>query len=260
MKNNILMNNKKPLLFLLTLFVTLSISGCSTKETELLTAKGSFLATDLSLGTSSNNALLAPNENKAPDRIPTPVNPVDNSPKQPSISSDPFTLVLSLRSLDTGMPLIVNFAQRGENLNWNIREVKAFVPSIIPEIKKVDKFAYFNFEYIQFVNASNIDTCLAIQESGFFGLKNCADDLEQTKFETVFQLIPTTTDAVQIRSLVLGGNECISTFENPELYPWQLIGIDKCQLKQGFNIGLPKLWAIMPENRPAKVLTPIGTK
>ncbi|QCD45513.1 hypothetical protein [Campylobacter mucosalis] len=258
MKNNMI--NKKTLSLLFAIFVALSISGCSTKEAELLTAKGGFLTTNLSFGTSSNNTLLAPNESKAPDRIPTPVNPVDNSPKQPSIPSDPFTLVLSLRSLDTGMPLIVNFAQRGENLNWNIREVKAFVPSMISNIKKVDHFRYLNFEYIQFVNASNIDTCLAIQESGFFGLKSCADDLERGKFETVFQLIPTTTDAVQIRSLVLGGNECISTFENPELFPWQLIGIDKCQLRQGFNIGLPKLWAIMPENRPAKILTPIGAK
>ncbi|WP_086237867.1 hypothetical protein, partial [Campylobacter porcelli] len=167
------------------------------------------------------------------------------------------TLPLSLRSLDTGMPLVVNLGKSDETFNYNLREVKAFEPSVISDIKRVDSFAHLSLEYIQFVSANDINECLGIDESGFFTLKNCIGDLDRKKFETVFQLIPLLSDAVEIRSLVLGGKECISTFFNPNLEPWQRVGILKCELREGFGVDLPKLWAIMPEIREAAILQPL---
>ena len=200
-------------------------------------------------------------ENKAPDRAPL----LNDKIKTPILTSssnnqdgfDPFTLPLSLRSLDTGMPLVVNLGKSDETFNYNLREVKAFEPSVISDIKRVDSFAHLSLEYIQFVSAKDINECLGIDESGFFMLKNCFADLNKKKFETVFQLIPLLSDAVEIRSLVLGGKECISTFFNPNLEPWQRVGILKCELREGFGIDTPRLWAIMPEIREAAVIQPI---
>ncbi len=203
----------------------------------------------------------APDEKRAPDRAPL----LNDKIKTPILTSssnnqdgfDPFTLPLSLRSLDTGMPLVVNLGKSDETFNYNLREIKAFEPTIIDEIKRVDSFAHLSLEYIQFVSANDINECLGIDESGFFTLKNCIGDLDRKKFETVFQLIPLLSDAVEIRSLVLGGKECISTFFNPNLEPWQRVGILRCELREGFGVDLPKLWAIMPEIREAAVLQPL---
>ena len=129
--------------------------------------------------------------------------------------------------------------------------------SIISSIKSIDNFRNLKFEYIQFVSTNNINMCLAIDESGLFTLKSCSDDLNSKKFETVYQLIPMNTDAVQIRSLVLNGKECISTFENPNLEPWQRVGINRCTLDETFIADIKRLWAIMPEIRAAMVLLPI---
>lgn len=203
----------------------------------------------------------APDEKRAPDKAPL----LNDKIKTPLLTSssnnqdgfDPFTLPLSLRSLDTGMPLVVNLGKSDETFNYNLREVKAFEPSVISDIKRVDSFAHLSLEYIQFVSAKDINECLGIDESGFFMLKNCFADLNKKKFETVFQLIPLLSDAVEIRSLVLGGKECISTFFNPNLEPWQRVGILKCELREGFGIDTPRLWAIMPEIREAAVIQPI---
>lgn len=169
-----------------------------------------------------------------------------------------FTPPISLRSLDNGLPVITNFGDADETLNWNLREVKAFFPNIIPMIQRVDNFRYIKYEYIQFTSTKNIDLCLSIGEDGFFVLKNCLDDLNTRKFESVFQLIPMTTDAVQVRSLVLGGAECISTFVNPNLEVWQQIGINKCQLNELDSADISRLWAIAPEIRPSAVILPIN--
>ncbi|CUU70989.1 cytolethal distending toxin A/C family protein [Campylobacter hyointestinalis subsp. hyointestinalis] len=203
----------------------------------------------------------APDEKRAQDRAPLLKDEKTQTPILTSSNNqdgfDPFTLPLSLRSLDTGMPLVVNLGKSDETFNYNLREVKAFEPSVIGDIKRVDSFAHLSLEYIQFVSAKDINECLGIDESGFFMLKNCFADLNKKKFETVFQLIPLLSDTVEIRSLVLGGKECISTFFNPNLEPWQRVGILKCELREGFGIDTPRLWAIMPEIREATVLQPL---
>ena len=215
-----------------------------------------FLTLDDSKGF-AGNSIKAPDELKAPDRNPNISSENIRPILKASMLSDEFTPPLSLRSLDTGLPLIVNLNKPDETFNWNLREVKAFNPSIISSIKSIDNFRNLKFEYIQFVSTNNINMCLAIDESGLFTLKSCSDDLNSKKFETVYQLIPMNTDAVQIRSLVLNGKECISTFENPNLEPWQRVGINRCTLDETFIADIKRLWAIMPELRAAMVLLPI---
>lgn len=215
-----------------------------------------FLTLDDSKGFAGNKDK-SPDELRAPDRDPNLMSDNQRPLLKASMLSDEFTPPLSLRSLDTGLPLIVNLNKPDETFNWNLREVKAFNPSIISSIKSIDNFRNLKFEYIQFVSTNDINMCLAIDESGLFTLKSCSDDLNNKKFETVYQLIPMNTDAVQIRSLVLNGNECISTFENPNLEPWQRVGINRCTLDETFIADIKRLWAIMPEIRAAMVLLPV---
>ena len=256
------------LLLPLSILISISIlSGCSSKNIDsinnsnLVTASftngnGMFLKLDDSKGF-AGDSIKAPDELKAPDRNPNISSENIRPILKASMLSDEFTPPLSLRSLDTGLPLIVNLNKIDETFNWNLREVKAFNPSIINSIKSIDNFRNLKFEYIQFVSTNNINMCLAIDESGLFTLKSCSDDLNNKKFETVYQLIPMNTDAVQIRSLVLNGKECISTFENPNLEPWQRVGINRCTLDETFIADIKRLWAIMPELRAAMVLLPI---
>ena len=266
------------LLLPLSIVVSISIlSGCSSKNIDssnnsingnfnnnnnsMVTSNNSsnrlFLTLDDSKGFASNDNSKAPDELRAPDRDPNLMSDNQRPLLKASMLSDEFTPPLSLRSLDTGLPLIVNLNKTDETFNWNLREVKAFNPSIISSIKSIDNFRNIKFEYIQFVSTNDIDMCLAIDESGLFTLKSCSDDLNSKKFETVYQLIPMNTDAVQIRSLVLNGNECISTFENPNLEPWQRVGINRCTLDETFIADIKRLWAIMPEIRAAMVLLPV---
>jgi hypothetical protein len=272
------------LLLPLSIVVSISIlSGCSSKNIDssnsmnnnmynnssnridgsinnsMVTSNNSnrlFLTLDDSKGFAGNKDK-SPDELRAPDRDPNLMSDNQRPLLKASMLSDEFTPPLSLRSLDTGLPLIVNLNKTDETFNWNLREVKAFNPSIISSIKSIDNFRNLKFEYIQFVSTNDINMCLAIDESGLFTLKSCGDDLNSKKFETVYQLIPMNTDAVQIRSLVLNGNECISTFENPNLEPWQRVGINRCTLDETFIADIKRLWAIMPELRAAMVLLPV---
>ena len=259
------------LLLPLSIAVSISIlSGCSSKNIDssnsmnnnITTNNGSssngelFLKLDDSKGF-AGDSIKAPDELKAPDRNPNMSSENIRPILKASMLSDEFTPPLSLRSLDTGLPLIVNLNKPDETFNWNLREVKAFNPSIISSIKSIDNFRNLKFEYIQFVSTNDINMCLAIDESGLFTLKSCSDDLNNKKFETVYQLIPMNTDAVQIRSLVLNGKECISTFENPNLEPWQRVGINRCTLDETFIADIKRLWAIMPELKAAMVLLPV---
>lgn len=249
----------------LSLVASISIlGGCSSKSNtnnqintnSNLNIPTTFLALDGSKGFAGDSSK-SPNELNAPDRDPNLTSDNQRPLLKASMQSDEFTPPLSLRSLDSGIPLIVNLNRPNENYNWNLREVKAFNPSIISSIKAIDNFKNLKFEYIQFVSAGDINQCLAIDESGLFTLKSCSNDLDTKKFETVYQLIPMNTDAVQIRSLVLNGKECISTFENPNLEPWQRVGINRCTLDETFIADIKRLWAIMPELRAATVLLPL---
>ncbi|ENQ6619410.1 cytolethal distending toxin subunit A [Campylobacter lari] len=139
-----------------------------------------------------------------------------------------FTPMFAIRSLETGISLspFRESSAKLEDQNWILREIV-----LSEELKQKDTLAdKLPFGYVQFVNPSDDDLCLAILESGFFGGKSCKQDLEDGKLETVYSIMPTTTSAVQIRSLVLGGVECMVVFNNPQVPIEQRFGIQQCTL------------------------------
>ncbi|EAJ6150498.1 MULTISPECIES: cytolethal distending toxin subunit A [Campylobacter] len=139
-----------------------------------------------------------------------------------------FTPMFAIRSLETGISLspFRDSSTKLEDQNWILREIV-----LSEELKQKDTLAdKLPFGYVQFVNPSDDDLCLAILESGFFGGKSCKQDLEDGKLETVYSIMPTTTSAVQIRSLVLGGVECMVVFNNPQVPIEQRFGIQQCTL------------------------------
>lgn len=160
------------------------------------------------------------------------------------------TQIFSLRSLDNGVVLSV-FRDSTELLhqNWRLREIV-----LSPALKAKDKMAHLPFGYVQFVTPTQDDTCMAILPSGFFGAKSCSLDLEKGELETVFSIMPTTTSAVQIRSLVLNSNECIGTFENPNVPIEKRFGLKRC-IFDPFSVALPnELMIITPALIKASVL------
>lgn len=106
---------------------------------------------------------------------------------------------------------------------------------------------------MQFTNPKESDLCLAILEDGTFGAKSCQDDLKDGKLETVFSIMPTTTSAVQIRSLVLESDECIVTFFNPNIPIQKRFGIAPCTLDPIFFAEVNELMIITP---PLTAATP----
>lgn len=165
------------------------------------------------------------------------------------IAEDPgelsdFTPMFAIRSLETGISLspFRQTSKKLEDQNWTLREI---MPN--DEIKKRDKFAdMLPFGYVQFVNPSDSDLCLAILESGFFGGKSCSDDLKDGKLETVFSIMPTTSSAVQIRSLVLNADECINTFFNPNVPIENRFGIQRCTIDRTLPLDLNELMFFSP--------------
>lgn len=139
-----------------------------------------------------------------------------------------FTEMVSIRSLETGIFLSAfrDTSKDPIDQNWNIKEIV-----LSDELKQKDKLAdELPFGYVQFTNPKESDLCLAILEDGTFGAKPCQDDLKDGKLETVFSIMPTTTSAVQIRSLVLESDECIVTFFNPNIPIQKRFGIAPCTL------------------------------
>ncbi|WP_039667494.1 cytolethal distending toxin, subunit CdtC [Campylobacter sp. RM16704] len=164
------------------------------------------------------------------------------NPSQGDLSD--FTPMFAIRSLETGISLspFRETSDRLEDQNWILREI-----ILSDELKKKDNLAEeLPFGYVQFVNPSDDDLCLAILESGFFGGKSCKEDLKDGKLETVFSIMPTTSSAVQIRSLVEGGEECMITFFNPNVPIENRFGIRKCTLDPGLFLELFELMFFTP--------------
>ncbi|WP_276891762.1 toxin [Helicobacter japonicus] len=158
-----------------------------------------------------------------------------------------FTAPFSLRNLFTGDLL----APDSKRPNWNLKQV-----TLDEEIRKSDPFDSFKLGAMQFVNTEDSKLCLGIDESGFFALKSCEEDLKSKKLETVFTIIPTTTAAVQIRSFVLDKTECIAAFFNPRLPTGRGIGITPCDVDSAFHIDMRKLMLILPPLMEAKTINP----
>ncbi|EAH6711683.1 cytolethal distending toxin subunit Cj-CdtC [Campylobacter jejuni] len=163
-----------------------------------------------------------------------------------------FTEMVSIRSLETGIFLSAfrDTSKDPIDQNWNIKEIV-----LSDELKQKDKLAdELPFGYVQFTNPKESDLCLAILEDGTFGAKSCQDDLKDGKLETVFSIMPTTTLAVQIRSLVLESDECIVTFFNPNIPIQKRFGIAPCTLDPIFFAEVNELMIITP---PLTAATPL---
>lgn len=153
-----------------------------------------------------------------------------------------ITSLFQIRSVRNGIAL--NIERKGDfnTQNWFLREFDLPDDLRLRDTLK-DKW---DFAYVQFISAAKKGFCLAIDESGFLALKSCADDIKEKKLETVFSIIPTESGAVQIRSLVLEANECLSTFENPNVPIEKRFGILPCSLDFDFYIDTTELFFFTP--------------
>ncbi|MBZ7988098.1 RICIN domain-containing protein [Campylobacter canadensis] len=157
-----------------------------------------------------------------------------------------FTATFSLRSAFNGDLLGIS----EKNLNLKLRQIE-----LSDELAKIDPLSkLFKLGLVQFTSANYDDLCLAIFPDGNFGGKSCKDDLENKSYETLFSIIPTNVGSVQIRSLVLNKDECISVFDNPRLPSGQGFGLNACDFDRLFDIDLRNLFLILPPLQEADVL------
>lgn len=163
------------------------------------------------------------------------------------------TDAFQIRSIDTGLPINTNRASRDFNQqNWFLKELGQDA-----KIKRRDSFADgFPFGYVQFMSASDVTKCLSVAPSGFLVLKDCKQDYDSGEFESIFQLIPTTSGAMQIRSLLLKTNECLGTFYNPNVPIQDRVGLVRCVLEFFVGIDTKLLFAFTPPLTEAKVIKP----
>ena len=159
---------------------------------------------------------------------------------------------------DFTAPLLIRSAMVGDFLapdtskpNWNLRQV-----TLTEQMRRGDPFDKFNLGAVQFVNVKDSKMCLGIDESGFFALKSCKDDLKSGKFETLFTIMPTTSGAVQIRSFVGNKDECISIFFNPTLPRGYDFGINPCSVDSYFDVRFTSIMLLVPPLIEAKTINP----
>ncbi|MDA3968015.1 MULTISPECIES: cytolethal distending toxin subunit A [Helicobacter] len=176
----------------------------------------------------------------------------------PLLADDPgelsdFTQIFTIRSLETGISLspFRETSQRLIDQNWKLREIEPN-DTIKDRDRRLAKRVPFG--YVQFVNPSNDDICLAILDNGFFGGKSCSLDLQDGTLETIFSIMPTNTAAIQIRSLVLDANECIVTFYNPNVPIENRFGIRTCTIDETLPADLNELMFFAPPLIEASVL------
>lgn len=158
-----------------------------------------------------------------------------------------FTPSFSLRSAFNGVVLLVDRNQP----NWDLREIND--EKQIATLAQNDPFASFNLGYVQFLSPDNTQKCMAIDTNGQFVLKSCQEDLDKDERETIFSLIPTSTSAVQIRSMVLGANECIGVIDTPS---GSIFGLKPCDVKSLTFIDLRNLMLILPFFESADLINP----
>lgn len=101
---------------------------------------------------------------------------------------------------------------------------------------------------------ADVKMCLSIAPSGFLALKDCKKDYESGEFETIFQIIPTDTAAVQLRSMVLKKNECLGIFTNPNVPIVDRVGLVDCILEDIFSVEPARLFTFTPLLLGARVI------
>ncbi len=156
-----------------------------------------------------------------------------------------FTPSFSLRSAFNGVALSVS-----DKINWTLHEITD--TQYLDKFAKNDPFASFSLGYVQFLSADTQE-CMAISPSGVFVLKSCQEDLDRNELESVFSLIPTTTSAVQIRSMVLKADECISVVDVAQ---GSIFGLQPCSVKSLSLIDLRNLMLILPSLEASTLINP----
>ncbi len=161
-----------------------------------------------------------------------------------------ITQRFQIRNVRNGIALNIDRKGDFNTQNWFLRDF-----GLDPDfIRGKDPLAKsWGFGYVQFVDPRNQDRCLSIGEDGFLHYKSCKGDIQSKAFESVFSIIPTSSGAVQIRSLVLEANECLSAFENPNVPIERRFGIQPCSLDFDFLIDTSELFFFTPalvEARP----------
>lgn len=163
-----------------------------------------------------------------------------------------ITNLFQIRNLQNGIAINVLRDGSMDSQNWRLKEF-----TLSPKLAQKDKIGkLWKFGYVQFMHPTQKDSCLAILESGFLGIKSCKGDLDDEKLETVFSIIPTSAGAVQIRSLVLETDECLSAFENPNVPIENRFGILPCGLDSFFLIDTAQLFFFAPALAPASPALP----
>ena len=157
-----------------------------------------------------------------------------------------FTPSFSLRSVFNGVALTAD-----SQINWDLLEITD--EKQIKVLSKNDPFASFNLGYVQFVSLTDKDKCMSINERGDFVLKSCKEDLDKDERESVFSFIPTSTSAVQIRSMVLKANECISVVD---IQKGSIFGLQPCSVKSLTFIDLRNLMLILPSFEASTLINP----
>ncbi|RDU71713.1 toxin [Helicobacter brantae] len=151
-----------------------------------------------------------------------------------------FTPQFSIRSLYSG-DILISKKSSMPTPNWKIRDVT------IPELAKSDfAEALFKLGYVQFYHPQDDNRCIGIDEAGFFTDRNCKQDIDSKKYETIFSIMPTNTGAVQIRSLVLDKNQCISVFHTTAIPRGRDFGINPCDFSALVLIDLKTLLILAP--------------
>lgn len=178
----------------------------------------------------------------------------DNANNVSSISQEKgenITDSFQIRNTATGLAINLQRDLKQFNTqNWLINELGED-----SKIKAKDKFAQrFSYGYVQFASLLNPQMCLSIAPSGFMALKDCVSDYESGEFESIFQLIPTTSGAIQIRSLLLGTNECLGAYDNPNVDIHDRIGLVRCVLEYYVAIPSKQLFSFSPPLGQANVI------
>lgn len=160
--------------------------------------------------------------------------------QEPTEDLPDFTPQFSIRSLYSG-DILISKKSSMPTPNWKIRSV------VIPDLAKNDIIeTVFKLGYVQFYHPNDDNRCIGIDEAGFFTDRNCKQDIDSKKYETIFSIMPTNTGAVQIRSMVLNKNECVSIFHNPQIPRGRDFGINPCGFSALVFIDLKSLIILAP--------------
>lgn len=158
-----------------------------------------------------------------------------------------FTAQVTIRNLYSGDAISL----RNDRFNWTLKEM-----TLPEELQFRDPYAkLFRLGTVQFRDVKRDNVCLAFSE-GHLRPKGCFEDVTNRQLETVFSIIPTTTTAVQLRSLAGDGRKCLVFGKNDLTIETRPFLLKPCNLDANTQIDLKELFLILPPFTPSKVTNP----